>query len=705
MSDFQGVAAEGETPVNPYSLLEAVNRSSDTAHTAWLIFLGIMAYLMVAVAGVTHQDFLVEKPVSLPILQVDIQLTQFFQFAPVLLVLLHLGVVAQLVLVARKTLEFDKAIRLLETSPRRTHPLRLELHNFFFVQGIAGSQRSAIMGGFLHGMSWLTLVILPVVLLLYIQVVFLPYHSVPITWTHRIALLFDVAILVLIGVFLSRAETSFFQAFWRTTASHPVGVFITAAVLTIVTVFSLLVATIPGEFMDRAAQKLIGIESKEDTNNRQRRYRSGFLLPFGILSHDNDGALFGLFRRNLVVTDTDLVVDKDVTPDEPTLNLRNRDLRYARLDRSDLHQADLTGANLDYASLEGTDLRDSWMHCADLNELLLTEDRLKAKCTSARHANFARANLNGAKLTGIDARHTSFEAAEMRDVLLTYAILIDTGFSSTKLHGADFTGGVQAQGTNFLIADLQGADFTGAQMQYADFSSANLQAATFNYAHLQSAKLQGANLNAASLLRSKLYGADMSDASITGTDLRWAAVWKAKAPNDDSAGLADLSSLDLDPMTADERQALTETIDRIQSERIKKQMNDALAPLTKGSDDGNWSNSSDGFRWRDLQQDSFNNRDVTEAYRRRLTTYLTRMMCQPRWREGSVAMGVSRRAQSPLFRGYSSMVYAELQNKNCPASSVMSDKLLFFFPNINSLSKPPVPSPSSSPTFSPTSTP
>ncbi len=42
-------------------------------------------------------------------------------------------------------------------------------------------------------MSWLTLVVLPVVLLLYIQVVFLPYHDVRITWTHRIALLADIA--------------------------------------------------------------------------------------------------------------------------------------------------------------------------------------------------------------------------------------------------------------------------------------------------------------------------------------------------------------------------------------------------------------------------------------------------------------------------------------------------------------------------------
>src|SRR5262245_65813405 len=217
MTELARAQPDGETPVNPYSLLEAVNNSSDTAHTAWLIFLGIMTYLMIAVAGVTHKDLLLSTPVELPILQIRIQLSQFFQFAPIVLVLLHLGLISQLTLLARETLEFDHAIRLLEATDRRTHPLRLEMNNFFFVQSIAGPHRSKVMSAFLHGISWLTLVALPVILILYIQVAFLPYHDERITWTHRIALIIDIAMLISIGVFLMRAEPSFVHAFLRTT--------------------------------------------------------------------------------------------------------------------------------------------------------------------------------------------------------------------------------------------------------------------------------------------------------------------------------------------------------------------------------------------------------------------------------------------------------------------------------------------------------
>ena len=181
MSDLSGIGPEGETPVNPYNLLEAVNETSDDAHMGWLIFLAIMTYLMIAVTGVAIRTCCSRHPSNCPSCRSRSRLTEFFQFAPVVLVLFHLGLITQLTLLARKIIEFDGALRLLETSDRRNHPLRLELHNFFFVQAIAGPDRSLVVSAFLHGMSWLTLVVLPVLMLLYIQAVFLPYHSVPIT--------------------------------------------------------------------------------------------------------------------------------------------------------------------------------------------------------------------------------------------------------------------------------------------------------------------------------------------------------------------------------------------------------------------------------------------------------------------------------------------------------------------------------------------
>lgn len=690
MSDMARVSPEGETPVNPYSLLEAVNRSSDTAHTAWLIFMGIMTYLMIAVAGVTHTNLLLETPVSLPILQVDIPLTQFFQFAPIVLVLFHLGVVSQLVLLARKALEFDHAIRLLESTDRRTHPLRLELHNLFFVQAIAGPQRSKVMGGFLHAMSWLSLVILPVVLLLYIQVVFLPYHDAAITWTHRIALVGDVLMLILIGVFLTRAETSFFKAFFRNTASHPVSFLITTVVLAIVTMFSFFVATIPGERLDAVSQnfyfKLSSEDAGDDTN-----YYSGFVVP--LIPVDADGALFGIFRRNLVVTDADLVSDRDVTEGEPTLNLRGRDLRYAKLARSDMHQADFTGADLSDANLDGTDLRNATLQCAELNALRLKNDRKKAECVVAIATNFARAELSGALMTGIDARGASFEQAILEDADIVEALLNGANFGQARLDKANLTGGIEAYGTNFAIASLQGANFNGARLFGADFRWASMQAAIFDYARLEGAQFEGADLEAASFYKARLESTDIGAANLTAADLRDAGIWMTKPPSASSAELLDVGGVRIQPMPEDRSNAIRDAIAGIESRKLRTRMTEQLAKLLDAKTMMDWRGSNEERAWEALLgavvgsvpqpqpvpvENAFAQGAPAGAgqpaqqsgsyYSQELTEHLETMICRVQWINGAVATGVAIRAIQPQFRGDLSIIEERLSDEECTAA-------------------------------------
>lgn len=672
MADLARGAPEGETPVNPYSLLEAVNSSSDTAHTGWLIFLAVMAYLMIAVAGVTHKDLLLETPVSLPIMQVDIQLRQFFQFAPIALVLLHLGIVSQLALLARETLEFDYAIRLLEPSDRRTHPLRLELNNFFFVQAIAGPYRSRVMSAFLHGMSWLTLVVLPVVLLIYIQAVFLPYHDARITWTHRIALLADIAILISIGLFLMRAETSFAKAFARTTSAHPMS--FTATVLLLITVwmFSFFFATIPGEALDRVTQRTLGFTNEDEAGQSGPRYVAGYALP--LLTFGSEGSLLGLFKRNLEVVDTDLVVDKEQTPGEPSLSLRDRDLRFARLDRTDLHQADFTGSDLRGASLAGADLRGAWMQCADVTQLILTEDREAANCTTARRATFTRARLDGAHMTGVDLRGAKLDEVRLDEAELAYAMVQGANFSSAHLEKADLTGGVQAQGANFLVATLQGADFTGAQLLGADFSSADLTGAVLSYAHLDLADFRDAKLDGAVLYRTSLVGADLIGASIAGADLREAKVWKTVPPQSDAEGLADLTGATVAPITDATVADLKSAVESVLGRRTKARLGEKVAPLLNLAETAKWMSSPEYAQWQGLV--SSGTQITAEIYRPRITDYLVRLQCRPRWSNGAVATGVARRAQRQEFRGDLVAVYDRLREDACPASKTVAPKTL-----------------------------
>ncbi len=666
MADRARLSPETETPVNPYSLLEAVNSSSDTAHTGWLIFLAIMTYLMIAVAGVTHEALLLETPVELPILQVNIQLKQFFQFAPIVLVLFHLGVLAQLVLLARKTLEFDHAIRFLETSDKRTHPLRLELHNFFFVQAIAGPQRSAVMSGFLNIMSWLTIVILPVVLLLYMQVAFLPYHDVTTTWINRIFLSLDIAGVLLIGVFLMRAETSFFQAFWRSTFAHPLSSISTTLVLALVAYLSFFAATVPGEPLDRMGQKLMAWTVPSENGKVQQ---GGFSLPF--LSAAADGTLFGIFRRNLVVTDSDLTSDRK-EGGEKTLRLRGRDLRYAKLDRTDFGGADLTGASLDGASLVGANLQNATLSCAEPDIVMLSDNRVAAKCASARNVDLTRARLGQARLWGVDLRGAKLDEAQLDGADLSNSLLTGASLSNAHLEKADLTGGVQAQGVNFLNASLQGADLTGAQLQLADFSSAAMQGAVLNFARLEGAVLRDADLEAASLQQAKLMATDMTGMKMAGSDLRGAVIWMAQPPVWDTTGLSDLSELAVRAPDEAERAAMKSSMERISDDEVRRRALEMVGSLAEK--DRTWAGSIDQQRWQSWVGAS----PVPPAlnYKFDLTNYLTKLMCSARWSNGAVATGIARRAVAQQFRGDVVAVYDGLKASTCPASTQASAKVM-----------------------------
>ena len=664
---------DGEPPVNPYSLLEAVNASSDNAHTAWLIFLGVMIYFMIAVAGVGHKDLLLQTPVALPVLQVSIQQSQFFQFAPVVLVLMHLGLISQIVLLSRKTIEFDAAVRALEATDRRTHPLRLELHNFFFVQAVAGPHRSRIMGAFLHAMSWLTIVILPVVLLLYIQISFLPYHDLAITWTHRIALVLDIALLLLIGIFILRAETSFAQALIRAGRHHPGSLALTASVLGMAAVFSFFVATIPGEKLDLMSagrRAAAAIPAGRDAAQTVAQ-RAGFNLP--LIGGRADGSLFGMFHRNLIVTDVEIGAGRSKDKEDAGLSLRGRDLRYARLDRSSLAKADLTGADLDGASLAGADLSEARLQCADLSALLLTESREAAACPTARNANLRGAKLVRAQLAGLDLGGALLDEAQLEGADLSASLLTGASFAGAHLEKASLAS-AQGLGANFIVANLQGADLTGSKLPAADLTSASMQGAILAYAGLEGATLRDADLEAADLGAARLQGADLSGSRLRAADARGARVWATGLPAADALQLADLGEIVMKPPDATDLAALSRMIERVEDAALKTRVTTALAGVLNTADSPKWAGSGEQRRWQgfvDAARSAANG-----AYRGQLTEHLARLMCRARWSSGSIASGIAIRAQASQFRGDMLVIYDRLKAKECPAGDGVPKRIM-----------------------------
>ena len=252
-------------------LLDAANGASDPARNAWLAFLALLTYLLVTLGGVSHKDLLLDSPVKLPIVNVEIPLFSFFQYAPVLLLLVYLSLLIQHVMLARKYRTFAKAISPYERETRTEHPARELVHSYVVSQIIAGPKSNTITSWLMRLMVFVTFTLLPVVTLLYFQIKFLPYHEVWVTYWHRIAVLVGLgmlfAVLPIINLRSRKREVKVGPPGEAWQAS-PFEISFGAAIATLVVGFSWLIATVPGEELDRA-MGFVPPTSFEDSSDEQ----------------------------------------------------------------------------------------------------------------------------------------------------------------------------------------------------------------------------------------------------------------------------------------------------------------------------------------------------------------------------------------------------------------------------------------------------
>src|SRR3984957_7154484 len=178
--------------------LEAIRKAVDDAASVggalWLSYLFVLFYLAVATGAVTHTDLFFENPVKLPFLNIELPLLAFFFLAPVLFIIMHAYALVHLVMLTKKAKRFHHKN---DGKNERAENLRWQLPSNIFIQFLAGPAdiRSGHFGMALRAIAWITLVIAPILLLLMMQIQFLPFHSSFITWTHRVILFADLCLL------------------------------------------------------------------------------------------------------------------------------------------------------------------------------------------------------------------------------------------------------------------------------------------------------------------------------------------------------------------------------------------------------------------------------------------------------------------------------------------------------------------------------
>lgn len=361
--------------------------------------------------------------------------------------------------------------------------------------------RKGAFGQILDFALSLTLVFAPILVLLLLQCQFLPYHSLWITWTNRIALLLDLGLIWwLWGKILRGSADYYSKAFWLWLTS-------TAALSSVcVILLAFTIATIPGEWQEDQLPFMAVSKSLRD------RIFAGF-------ADETTRRRTSLLSNTLVLPGFDiykaLKIDdpKKVELKQYLTDLRGRDLRDAQLDRAVLTRADLTGAQLQGAMLLGAQLQGASLESAQLQGATLLYAQLQG-------ASFTRAQLQG----------VSLESAQLQGASLAYA---------------------QLQGASLPYAHLEGALLWGAQLQGADLDFAGLQGAWLQLAQLQGALLSNAQLQGAWLAYAQLQGASLQGAQLQGAWLGHASLWRAQLQNSvfenifDDGGKIDWSPIEL----------------------------------------------------------------------------------------------------------------------------------------------------------------
>ena len=250
--------------------LEAIKKAVDDAASVggglWLSYLFVLFYLAVAAGAVTHADLFLENPVKLPFLNIELPLLAFFFLTPILFLIVHAYTLVHLVMLSDKAKRFHQVLHD-QISDNKAVPKEIQLRNAairaglrrqlpsnIFVQFLAGPRdvRESPFGWLLYGIAWITLAVAPVLLLLLIQIQFLPFHSLFVTWAQRIVLGTDLALLLWLWRKIMAGRWIYDrQSRWHGVWTGSDVVIAIAAIL-----FSWTVVTFPGEWQEQLLPNL-----------------------------------------------------------------------------------------------------------------------------------------------------------------------------------------------------------------------------------------------------------------------------------------------------------------------------------------------------------------------------------------------------------------------------------------------------------------
>ena len=239
----------------------------------WLSYLFVLFYFAIAAGAVTHRDLLLESPVKLPFLNVELPLKAFFILGPLVFLVVHAYVLLHFLLLAGKVGAFHAELQGQVPEDEKQTQLRRQLPSNIFVQFLGGPRgvREGIVGFLLKSVATISLVAAPIALLVLFQLQFLPYHNTWIAWWQRIAVVLDMVLLWLLWQPIARRQTALLA--WNDFRSASVTAWLPVSLLPLLLVLA--IATSCDRRRERQARAGAGRRQEPHGRDARRRSRPG----------------------------------------------------------------------------------------------------------------------------------------------------------------------------------------------------------------------------------------------------------------------------------------------------------------------------------------------------------------------------------------------------------------------------------------------
>lgn len=568
-------------------LLEAVNSASNTARLVYITLLSFSMFLAFTTGTISDEKLLYDRTAILPLVEnVELPLSTFYFVTPWILVFIHAEAIIHFTLLTKKLNALHIILRRVSINDREYISARIS--NFPFSYWLFSNQKYKPSKFIIGALVWFPLFVLPVLVLVFSQLAFLPYQSEIVTWSQRLSILADVVLLIaLYPVLRDNTEDTLTWwrdalLFWRCCFSHRFllrlrhryslwryvrvryarrknGAFRLLAICVTAIVITWFVATIPGETWETAliscytalggttldSSKSYGMSFGVGRSGGHVDMPSEFSCGVGFLSVKVNVYEEGIRPPSYVMRAAyplDAYLPEGMVAICPTVLLFHSGNPWLRGFHRTLNARELTIVSSKVS--DDIELRLRSHDESKRREAIGTILPINLRGRNFRFGDFSAARLPKADLRDINAEGVRFNDALLESAKFTsfHTNLLGANFNGAELGGANFDNANMAL-ASFRSAKLQGASFSHTKMYGVDLSSADLRGASLSYAYLLAANLFETDMTAADLAYADMRTAQMNyskllAASLYVTDLRGATLQNANLTGAEIIGAA-----------------------------------------------------------------------------------------------------------------------------------------------------------------------